>query len=418
MLSAALGVLLAAAPSAEALEVLKRHECHRCHEVEGLAPMPVQASCAGCHRDLASTAGDAARTRDGLERYGKTWERFVTRSSQHYQHVPPLAGMGRLRGAWLERFFEAPHDVRPHLTESMFRANLAPAEVDALLRGWGAASEPPPSPVPDAATVEAGRALFVARGCQGCHALGNLRFPQAKGVEPKGPAWARAPDLRHARQRLSPATAAAFIQNPQAVLPGAVMPPLGVGPEDAARLAAFVFHADVGPPAKAAPPKLPAWDAKAKVPGYEEVERRVFKDTCWHCHSNPDFADGDGGPGNTGGFGFPAGGLSFASFAEVMNGSTGPDGKRRSIFRKGPTGEPVLLERLRARHAENLRDLATPGKDPFAAPPSGDVGRGMPLGLPALSPEDFALVERWVRGGRPAPKPGAARDDEAGPMVR
>jgi hypothetical protein len=32
----------------------------------------------------------------------------------------------------------------------------------------------------------------------------------------------------------------------------------------------------------------------------------------------------------------------------------------------------------------------------------------MPLGLPALTPEQFSLVERWIKAGRPAPTKGSA----------
>jgi hypothetical protein len=137
-------------------------------------------------------------------------------------------------------------------------------------------------------------------------------------------------------------------------------------------------------------PALPAYDAAAPVPAYEEVEERVFKRVCWHCHSNPDYANGNGGPGMSGGFGYPPRGLSFSTFEEVMTGSRDDRGERQSIFRKGESGEPVLLEVLRAR------SLEVAGRPPSRV--------GMPLGLPALTPEDFALVERWVKGGRPAPK--------------
>ena len=76
------------------------------------------------------------------------------------------------------------------------------------------------------------------------------------------------------------------------------------------------------------------------------------------------------------------------------------------LFRAGATGEPVLLERLRRRYAEAARDQVLPLQDSLAprTPTMADAPRGMPLGLPALTPEQFSLVERWIRGGRPAPK--------------
>ena len=112
------------------------------------------------------------------------------------------------------------------------------------------------------------------------------------------------------------------------------------------------------------------------------------------------------GPGPFPSVGFPGAGLSFASYDEVLQGSVGPDGKRRSIFRRGASGEPVLIERLRRRIVENQRDRQLPGAaatiDPHA--PLGREQRGMPLGLPALTPRQLALVEAWVKAGHPGPK--------------
>jgi hypothetical protein len=127
-----------------------------------------------------------------------------------------------------------------------------------------------------------------------------------------------------------------------------------------------------------APKRLPLLERRV---AYREVDERVFRRTCWHCYSNAELADGDGGPGNTGGFGFPGRGLSFASYAEVSEGSVGPDGERRSIF-------PALVDILIARQVEEAGGTV-------------EGVRGMPLGLPALGAEEVQLIESWIAQGRP-----------------
>ena len=65
-----------------------------------------------------------------------------------------------------------------------------------------------------------------------------------------------------------------------------------------------------------------------------------------------------------------------------------------------------MSTRLRQRHVENARDRVLPGQDALedrrASAPVGTAG--MPLGLPALSSGEMALVEAWVKAGHPGPK--------------
>jgi hypothetical protein len=109
---------------------------------------------------------------------------------------------------------------------------------------------------------------------------------------------------------------------------------------------------------------------------FAEVRDRVFRRVCWHCHSEPDYALGDGGPGNTGGFGFAPRGLNLATYRGAQSGARGHQGQRRSIFRP-VDGTPLLVAVLLARQREEA-GVAT------------DL-RGMPLGLPALDAEDLQL---------------------------
>ena len=66
----------------------------------------------------------------------------------------------------------------------------------------------------------------------------------------------------------------------------------------------------------------------------DEVEARVFRRVCWHCHSDPDFARGDGGPGNHGGFGFDARGIDLSSYEGVLSGARdAEEGATRVAYR-------------------------------------------------------------------------------------
>ncbi len=159
----------------------------------------------------------------------------------------------------------------------------------------------------------------------------------------------------------------------------------GVGPREAAALAAFIADTPLAPgPKPDVPARLPVLE---RAVTYAEVSTKVFRDTCWHCHAVPDFARGDGGPGNSGGFGFKPRGLELSSYTGISEGSFDDAGERRSIFAKLPDGTPRVVAHLMARHSEV----------------AGSVGavRGMPLGLPPLTLEQIQLVESWVAQGRP-----------------
>jgi hypothetical protein len=121
---------------------------------------------------------------------------------------------------------------------------------------------------------------------------------------------------------------------------------------------------------------------------YEEVDEKVFHITCRHCHSDPDAAMGDGGPGNTGGFGFAPKKLDLATYKGVAAGYIDAKGERQSVFAPMADGVPRLVAALLARQREE-------------AGTHSDEIRGMPLGLPALTPEQIQLVESWVAQGRP-----------------
>jgi hypothetical protein len=164
------------------------------------------------------------------------------------------------------------------------------------------------------------------------------------------------------------------------------MPSSGLAPPDARDLAAFILTTPLAPaPVKTVPARLPVLERKV---GFEEVMERVLGKTCRHCHSDPDVSLGDGGPGNTGGFGFAPRRLNVASYSGIAAGLLDKQGERASVFAKLSDGTPRLIAAMMARYAEE------------AGKPNPEV-RGMPLGLPPIALEDIQVVESWIAQGRP-----------------
>lgn len=163
------------------------------------------------------------------------------------------------------------------------------------------------------------------------------------------------------------------------------MPPTGLNPAETQDLAAFLWAQPSAPPASTPFERLPVLKRKVR---FKEVSDRVFRKLCWHCHSQPDFALGDGGPGNTGGMGFKGLGLDLSTYTGISRGMQGPTGRRESIFAKDDEGTPRLIRSLLARHTEEGGTKV-------------DGVLGMPLGFPALPAEDIQLIESWVAQGRP-----------------
>jgi cytochrome c5 len=256
------------------------------------------------------------------------------------------------------------------------------------------------------ANLDRGRQLVKDKGCMTCHVMTGVpgpehastaRDPQAlKDAASRLNLWsgsdpveviALAPDLRHARERFDVPTLIAWITDPDSikrVRPQMPKPPVSAG--EARDIAAYLVKAELSPPVPpATAARLPPLGRSVR---YDEVAEKVLNKTCRHCHAEPDEALGDGGPGNTGGFGFAPRGLNLAEFEGVAAGSLDNQGERRSVFSTTSDGTPLLVRALLARQAEE------------AGRPDPEV-RGMPLGLPALTPEEIQLVETWIAQGHP-----------------
>jgi mono/diheme cytochrome c family protein len=192
-----------------------------------------------------------------------------------------------------------------------------------------------------------------------------------------------APDLRLARDRVRQDTLVDWIKDPRSVRQDATMPTLGLSTDEAADLAAYVLTTPlVAVPAPAAPlQRLPVLE---RTVTYEEVAERVFRTSCIHCHEN-------GGPGNTGGFGFAPRGVDVTNYPAILRGYVAGDGARASLLAHDASLDSLGGSRLVAALVARSEELA--GR------PTTRV-RGMPMGLPPLSPEQIQLVESWVAQAR------------------
>lgn len=357
-----------------------RFECSRCHTSDQWAPPPPEKQCLGCHTQIL--AGTFQAEPEILAR----WQGRLVSLNQ----VPSLVGVGaRLQRSWLVKFLSEPEDIRPGLPAMMPRFAFGPGEAEALA-AWLAPPDEAPAPLPG--DPARGRTRFGELACWACHPFTGADLPASVPTQLAPEVLARgaplAPDLRITRARFRPSALARWIRAPQSLKPDSAMPALPMSEADAQDMAAWILTTPLAP---TAPPPVPSTPLPLDRPvKWAEVEARVFKHVCWHCHSDPAFAVGDGGPGNTGGFGFPARGLNLATYQGISSGITDPaTGKRRSVFAPGPDGKtPLLIAALMARHAE------------VAGQPVPGV-RGMPLGLPPMPLEDIQRVITWVAQGRP-----------------
>lgn len=366
-------------------ELVEKFECQRCHDGAGVRPIADDKHCVHCHQAIEKKTYPAPA--ESLEK----WNASIT----HFREVPSLGTAGaRLRRNWVASFVREPHDLRPALTESMPRLAMSEAEARDIAAFLVPSEKRAPSLYD--ADADEGKRIFESRGCGTCHRFTGAA-PLAAGPLPAGKidlgrGVQYAPDLRHARARLQTGTLVKWIRAPESFDPKTAMPNLGLTEREATAVAAFILTTPLAaPPVVAVPPRLPVLDRPVS---YQEVSARVFHVTCWHCHADVGVALGalgDAGPGNTGGFGFEPRGINVADYEGLAAGHRAADGKRRSLFKPGEDGTPLLVAALYARQSEEA-GIPVPGI------------RGMPLALPALSSEDIQLVATWVAQGRPRGK--------------
>lgn len=363
--------------------LVAKFECNRCHALADVEIPALDKDCVRCHQQIHGGTYSASKTTLAK------WQKTIV----HFRDTPSLVNIGgRLRRGFIEQFLLEPRDIRPHMETSMPRLEMTAEEARDIATYVTAGSVPAKPFSLDGANADKGASVFEAKGCRQCHEYtGGPRaalpagMPAMEGTgERRG--HSLAPDLRFVRERMNVGEIARWLEDPLAINPDTAMPKTPLSPEEIRDLAAYLTQPPLAEKVfKPAPSRLPVLSRKVT---YDEVSQRVFRNTCWHCHAEPDYAIGDGGPGNTGGFGFKPRGLNLAEYEGIQAGYVDDKGERRSIFSPMPDGTPRLVYALMARHREEAGQ-----RDPAV--------RGMPMGLPSVTAEDIQLVETWIAQGRP-----------------
>jgi len=362
-------------------ELVAANQCNRCHEGTGHPAPDASKQCVGCHANIV--AGSFKAEASLLAK----WKPRV----QELTDAPSLTATGkRLRRGWVERWLLLPTDLRPALHMSMPRLDLSAADARDIAAYLVPEGDEPDVPVAGAELAK-GRQLLETKGCTSCHAFTGIAALGTAPPPPMAPSdFARgkklAPDLRFARERMTAAAIRAWIADPRSIKPDTPMPKVALSEAEVRDLAGFVHDAELAPaPPKPKVSRLPLLTRKVT---FKEVDEKVFHRTCWHCHSEPDYAIGDGGPGNSGGFGFKPRGLNLSDYSGIAAGFLDEKGERASVFAKDAAGTPRLVLAMLARHDEE------------SGAETGPV-RGMPLGYDPLPLEDIQLVDSWIAQGRP-----------------
>jgi len=371
--------------AARGKELVTEMQCQRCHGgLDEVEPIASTSHCFQCHQDVM----------DGKYRHkpdNARWQQNV----KHLTAVPSLAAIGeRYDYGWVVRYLLDPHDLRPNLVPTMPRLPLdrqQARDIATFLTEGGREREDTSL---QGADLARGRKLIEQKGCGSCHMFGGVpalpdapkaHAPDERRYETR-PAVQLAPDLRWTRERVDAATLMAWLHDPAAIKPGTLMPQTPMTAQERRDIAAYILGAELEPAPAHAIPELPKpLDRPVR---FAEVAEKLFDVTCRHCHQDPNDAMGDGGPGNTGGFGFPPRGLQLTSYERVLAGYKDDDGERHSVFTKMADGTPRLVAALMARHAEE------------AGAPNPEI-RGMPLGLPPVAVDDIQLLVSWIAQGRP-----------------
>lgn len=365
-------------------ELVLKYQCNRCHDGSGHPAAEQNKHCVHCHADIMEgrfTAPPATLAR---------WKPRV----KELADAPSLEATNqRFTRKWVEGYLTLPVDLRPKLHQSMPRLAISPEDARDIA-AYLVPDEDKPTGLADIKAdgdLGNGRRLLDSKGCGSCHVMSGVA-PLASSAPPAmdGKDFERAvrlaPDLSFARTRMTGAKLSAWLRDPKGLKADTLMPKIALTPTEIRDLGAYLMSAEIkDPPPSPKVARLPVLDRKVT---FKEVDEKVFHRTCWHCHSEPDYAIGDGGPGNSGGLGFKPRGLNLSDYNGIAAGYVDDKGERASIFLKDSENVPRIVRALLARHDEE------------AGAETGPV-RGMPLGYPPLPPEDIQLVETWVAQGRP-----------------
>jgi cytochrome c2 len=180
---------------------MKRYNAHEALYNDGMK-VAGKYNCMGCHQ-IDGLRGDIL----------KAYEDDIN------QGPPRLVNEGhRVQADWLFNFFGNVQPIRPWLKIRMPSFNLSLEDKNRIVNGFqngahqGFYEDPHAEVVWAPGEKEQAQKLFTALNCVSCHSIGfNKTIPMA-------------PNLYLASKRLRPSWIRKWLTNPQAILPGTVMP--------------------------------------------------------------------------------------------------------------------------------------------------------------------------------------------------
>lgn len=363
--------------------LVETFQCNRCHDGTGHPAAADNKHCVHCHKKIMD---------DKFEAPAASIVRWKPRVKE-LADAPSLEATGkRFTRTWVTSYLLQPSDLRPHLHQYMPRLALTAADArDIAAYLVPSAEKESPKAELASADLGKGRQLLETKGCASCHTFtGVAPLPSARPPTMDAKDFERghrlAPDLRFTRERMTASTLIAWLRDPKGVKSDTPMPKVALTDPEVTDLAGYILNVETTSLERK--PKVSRLPVLTRKVTFKEVDEKVFHRTCWHCHSEPDYAIGDGGPGNSGGFGFKPRGLNLSDYNGIAAGYLDDKGERSSVFLKDAEEVPRIVRALLARYDEEN------GAE------TGPV-RGMPLGYEPVSLEDIQLVESWVAQGRP-----------------
>ena len=275
---------------------VQKFECNRCHELGIIAalalPVP-EKDCVGCHEKILNGGFDN-------DTRAVSWRERIT----HFTSAPPLMNLSlRLKRNWFEQFLRMPHIVRPRLGTIMPALEYSHGELKLIADFFfGLETSAEITELQAKGDVLSGRSLLDTKGCGTCHVMGGVAALQQGTLEVPlsereiRQAMPLAPDLRYTRERMSLAQLTRWLKQPESVIPSEFrnMPHIRLLDKEISDISSYIFHAALDPIISVPLPNLPAPISRSV--SYAEVRERVFRKTCFHCHSDPEPVGGDGGP--------------------------------------------------------------------------------------------------------------------------
>jgi mono/diheme cytochrome c family protein len=203
---------------------------------------------------------------------------------------PELSRIGdKVRREWLFSYLKDPHREQPDT--AMLEYRLTDAQVrdltEFLLEEFTTTDRGPeqaPAPSQDAHVVAEGRAVFVRRGCYGCHELAGIHEPGKIGPSLAGVADRDPEQLPYGGKAVRRTTESYIflkLQQPDALGAPSLMPTFSFAPADAARITlalASLHKADL--PASRVVKEAPPTPYRPRGPFGELVTRY----RCLSCH--------------------------------------------------------------------------------------------------------------------------------------